>query len=93
LTPSIQIGLRVTYSSAFNPNAPATTHPSLDYARRCTLWNAAALHSQLASAADRSNPDGIRRAVAGYLVSWRAAALFTTLMSLHRALLESSTIY
>ncbi|KAH7106577.1 BRO1-domain-containing protein [Auriculariales sp. MPI-PUGE-AT-0066] len=74
------IQLSVTYSLAFSPNAPPKTIQSLEYERRCVLWNAAVLHSQLANSADRGAVDGIKRAVGDFWCN--AAGILDCLLNL-----------
>lgn len=64
----IQIGLDISYTSAFDTLAPSDTLPNLSYERVSLLFNLAALYSQLAISENRSHPDGIKRANAYYQV-------------------------
>lgn len=49
-------------------SSPWVTIPNLAYERAATLFNLAALYSQLARAEDRSHAEGIKRANAFYQV-------------------------
>ncbi|KAL0954962.1 hypothetical protein HGRIS_003892 [Hohenbuehelia grisea] len=72
------IQLEIPYAPAFNPSALPITLRSLAYERACTVFNLAALYSHLAAAEDRSNQDGIKRAIAHYQ---SAAGTLSYLMS------------
>lgn len=62
----VDIGLDISYHSAFLPSDAPVTLRNLAYERAATLFNLAALYSQLALVEDRTHPDGIKRASAYY---------------------------
>jgi len=66
----IQIGLDIPYSPAFSPSSLPITLCNLVYERCGVLFNLAALYSKLASAEDRSNSEGLKRASKNYQASW-----------------------
>ena len=68
---STKIGLDISYHSAFLPSDAPVTLRNLAYERAATLFNLAALYSQLALVEDRTHPDGIKRASAYYQVITR----------------------
>lgn len=65
----LQIGLEFSYAHVFAPpsSIPVTLR-SLTFERAATLFNLAALYSQLAASEDRSTPDGLKRATLHYQV-------------------------
>ncbi|KAN0092781.1 BRO1-like domain containing protein [Tylopilus felleus] len=71
------IGLEFSYAHVFAPpsSIPVTLR-SLTFERAATLFNLAALYSQLAASEDRSTPDGLKRATLHYQ---NAAGTFTFL--------------
>ena len=58
----------IPYSRVFQPNSHPLALSNLAYERANVLYNLAALYCQLASSEDRSNGDGIKRAVAHFQV-------------------------
>ncbi|KAF7794805.1 hypothetical protein EIP86_005947 [Pleurotus ostreatoroseus] len=57
------IGLDIPYTPVFKSAASPHTLPNLTYERAAVLFNLAALYSQLASAEDRSNPNGLKQMI------------------------------
>ncbi|KAF5367502.1 hypothetical protein D9758_003681 [Tetrapyrgos nigripes] len=57
------IGLEIAYAPAFSPSALPVTLKNLVFERASLCFNIAALYSQLAASEDRSQVDGIKRAV------------------------------
>ncbi|KAF8553948.1 BRO1-domain-containing protein [Imleria badia] len=60
------IGLEFAYAHVFAPSAIPVALCSLTFERAATLFNLAALHSQLAASEDRSAQDGLKRATLHY---------------------------
>ncbi|KAI0833513.1 BRO1-domain-containing protein [Trametes gibbosa] len=60
------IGLEIPYAPAFNSSALPQSLNNLVYERASVLYNLAALYSQLASAEDRSTPQGLKQAIKFY---------------------------
>jgi hypothetical protein len=60
---SHQIALSIPYTSTLSPSNAVQELPNLLFERAAVLFNLAALYSQLAVAQDRSNTDGIKRAI------------------------------
>ncbi|KAF8589825.1 pH-response regulator [Ramaria rubella] len=60
------INLPIPYSRAFSQNAPPLTLSNLAYERANVLYNLAVLYCRLATSEDRSNGEGIKRAVAHF---------------------------
>ncbi|KAJ7158788.1 BRO1-like domain-containing protein [Mycena filopes] len=60
------IGLEIAYAPAFAPNALPITLRNIAFERAAVLFNLASLYSQLAASEDRSNADGIKRAIPNY---------------------------
>ncbi|KAH9481355.1 pH-response regulator protein palA/RIM20 [Psilocybe cubensis] len=77
--------LAISYAPAFTPSSIPVTLNNLVFERACLLFNLAALYSQLGSAQDRSNNDGIKGAAANYQ---QAAG---TLLYLHSVVLPKLT--
>lgn len=64
-----QIGLEFSYAHVFAPSSSVpVTLRSLTFERAATLFNLAALYSQLAASEDRSSQDGLKRAALYYQV-------------------------
>ncbi|KAJ2922412.1 hypothetical protein H1R20_g14677, partial [Candolleomyces eurysporus] len=62
----LDIQLSIPYSLAFNATSVPVSLNSLAFERACVLFNLAALYSQLATAEDRSTPEGIKRATSHF---------------------------
>ncbi|KAJ8502383.1 hypothetical protein ONZ45_g11815 [Pleurotus djamor] len=63
----VDIGLAIPYAHAFAaPNTLPVTLNNLAFERASVLFNLAALHSKLAAVEDRSNQDGLKRAINHY---------------------------
>lgn len=60
------MGLTVHYAPAFTPSQLPLQLKNLLFERAAVLFNLGALYSQLASAEDRSTPDGLKRAIGHY---------------------------
>ncbi len=63
-----QIGLEISYATAFDGSTLPQTLTNLVYERAAVLYNLAALYSQLGSAEDRSTPQGLKQAIKFYQV-------------------------
>ncbi|EPQ54076.1 BRO1-domain-containing protein [Gloeophyllum trabeum ATCC 11539] len=74
----VDIGLEIPYAPAFSPSSLPITLKNLAYERAAVVFNLGALYSQLASSEDRSNAEGIKRALAHYQ---NAAGTFAFLAS------------
>ncbi|KAJ7066925.1 BRO1-like domain-containing protein [Mycena amicta] len=62
----VDIGLEIAYAHVFSPSSIPITLRNLAFERAAVLFNIAALYSQLAASEDRSNADGIKRAIPYY---------------------------
>ncbi|KAF7312299.1 pH-response regulator protein palA/RIM20 [Mycena indigotica] len=60
------IGLEIAYAHVFSPSSVPVTLRNLSFERAAVIFNLAALYSQLAASEDRSNSDGIKRAIPYY---------------------------
>ncbi|KAJ6619711.1 BRO1-like domain-containing protein [Mycena sp. CBHHK59/15] len=60
------IQLEIAYAPAFSPASLPVTLRNIAFERAAVLFNLAALYSQLAGSEDRSNVDGIKRAIPNY---------------------------
>ncbi|KAI0689995.1 BRO1-domain-containing protein [Cytidiella melzeri] len=58
------IGLEIAYAPVFSPGAIPVTLKNLTFERTGVLFNLAALYSQLASAEDRTTPQGLKQMIA-----------------------------
>ncbi|TFY67754.1 hypothetical protein EVG20_g3830 [Dentipellis fragilis] len=62
----VDIALEISYATVFAPTSLPVTLSNLQFERCATLFNLAALYSQLASAEDRSKTAGVKRASTYY---------------------------
>ncbi|KAL9714113.1 pH-response regulator protein palA/rim20 [Leucoagaricus gongylophorus] len=62
------IQLEISFATVFHPRKPPVTLQNIVFERASLLFNLASLYSQLGSQADRSNAEGIKRAVSYYQV-------------------------
>ncbi|KAJ7494696.1 BRO1-like domain-containing protein [Mycena galericulata] len=60
------IQLEISYAPVFTPTSLPVTLRNLAFERAAVLFNLAALYCQLAASEDRSNADGIKRAIPNY---------------------------
>ncbi|KAJ7739760.1 BRO1-like domain-containing protein [Mycena maculata] len=60
------IQLEISYAPVFAPTRLPVTLRNIAFERAAVLFNLAALYSQLAASEDRSNADGIKRAIPNY---------------------------
>ncbi|KAJ7127029.1 BRO1-like domain-containing protein [Mycena epipterygia] len=60
------IQLEIPYAPVFAPTSLPVTLRNIAFERAAVLFNLAALYSQLAASEDRSNADGIKRAIPNY---------------------------
>ncbi|KZT22347.1 BRO1-domain-containing protein [Neolentinus lepideus HHB14362 ss-1] len=74
----VDIGLEISYAPAFAPSFMPITLKNLAYERAAVLFNLGALYSQLAASEDRSNAEGLKRALSYYQY---AAGTFSFLLS------------
>ncbi|TFK47825.1 pH-response regulator [Heliocybe sulcata] len=74
----VDIGLEIPYAPAFSPSSMPITMKNLAYERAAVLFNLGALYSQLAASEDRSNAEGLKRALSYHQ---SAAGSFSFLLS------------
>ncbi|KIY43649.1 BRO1-domain-containing protein [Fistulina hepatica ATCC 64428] len=72
------IDLDISYAPVFSPSSLPVTLKNLTFERAAVLFNLAALYSQLGNLEDRSNADGIKRAMSHFS---HAAGVFFFLVS------------
>ncbi|KAF7316870.1 pH-response regulator protein palA/RIM20 [Mycena chlorophos] len=71
----VDIGLDFAYAHVFSPSSIPVSLRNIAFERAAVVFNIAALYSQLAASEDRSNSDGIKRAIPYYQVSSRLNTL------------------
>ncbi|KAF7327709.1 pH-response regulator protein palA/RIM20 [Mycena kentingensis (nom. inval.)] len=62
----VDIQLSIAYAHVFSPSSIPITMQNMAFERAAVLFNLASLYSQLAASEDRSNSDGIKRAIPYY---------------------------
>lgn len=72
---ALQIQLDISFATVFHPRKPPVTLQSIVFEHASLLFNLASLYSQLGSQADRSNAEGIKRAVSHYQVGFSISYL------------------